>query len=178
MPPVPCIFGLPGKPACPPDARIEGEPCLPDEPDTINGGCNSSETDPLFTSVICGDTVCGTLFQGSALRDTDWFELSIPIDADVTMSAVGESDIEFGRIHDQDCASGAPECACITGTIDPWDFSGPCQDDAVIAPARAGRSWWFISTTVAGVLACDSEVPGNDYIVSWSCGPRGMLPAR
>lgn len=160
-----CIFGAED---CPAGSVIEGEVCVEDVEDTTNGGCNSSPT-PLFTSVACGDTVCGQIYQGAVLRDTDWYALTSAGDSDVTMAGAGEFDIVFGRIDDSGCVPGAPDCGCIGTTIDPFVTAAPCVDSSVTSSVVAGDSWWFVSTVAAGAVPCGGELPGNDYVVSFTC---------
>ncbi len=57
----------PGCDVCPADATDEGEPCGEDH----NGGCNSD--DNLFSSISCGETICGTSWAKNNTRDMDWF---------------------------------------------------------------------------------------------------------
>lgn len=164
-PPAPCIFEAED---CPAGAVIEGEVCVEDVDDTTNGGCNSSPT-PLFSSVECGDTVCGQVYQGAVLRDTDWYELASTGDSDVIMTGVGENTIVFGRIEDSGCTPGAPDCGCIGGTIDPFATPLECEELSVTSPVVAGNSWWFVSTVATGAVPCGGEEPGNDYVISFTC---------
>ncbi len=55
---------------CPPGARDEGEPCYTD----TNGGCNS--VPPVWNTIQCGDTICGTSWFDGSTRDTDWYLLN------------------------------------------------------------------------------------------------------
>ena len=167
-PPPICVFGTPGAPTCPEGAIAEGEACAEDVEDTFNGGCTGAPA-PLLSSVSCGDTVCGEVYQGAILRDTDWYALAHPGPADVTMTGVGENDLVFGRIDDSGCAPGAPECNCIGGTVDPFVTIPPCIEDSVTALHTSGESWWFVSTVSVGAVPCGSEEPGNDYVMAWTC---------
>ena len=134
----------------------------------MNGGCDSTPA-PLFTTIACGDTICGQVNRSEVARDTDWFELNVPIDADVVMTVVGECRIDFGRVEDSACIPGAPNCQCISGTIDPFLFTQPCDEAQITSRAPSGISWWFATVGDLNAIPCGSETPGNDYIVSWSC---------
>lgn len=62
---------------CVPGTPPELEPCGFD----FNGGCNSVPS--AFETIACGDTVCGTAWADGGLRDTDWFEITLPdVDGD------------------------------------------------------------------------------------------------
>lgn len=60
---------------------VELEGCGED----TNGGCNGVGEPAQPISV--GDTVCGTTWASGGLRDTDWFEFSIDVTSNVTMTA-------------------------------------------------------------------------------------------
>ncbi|MCP4632816.1 MAG: T9SS type A sorting domain-containing protein [candidate division Zixibacteria bacterium] len=65
---------------CPVNATQEGEvSCYPGYIDNYNGGCESDP--PAFTSIVIGDTICGTsgssLYNGIYERDQDWYEITI-----------------------------------------------------------------------------------------------------
>ena len=166
--PPPCIFSEEMIAACPTNARSENEPCVEHAPDTVNGGCESTPT-PLFTSINCGDTICGQLYRNESMADTDWFELTNGSNQNVTMTGVGELQLLIGLVNIGSCAPGAPECRCIGGTLDPFVITAPCDEGSIAAPHAAGRSWWFITTSAAGVIPCGSELPGNDYVAAWRC---------
>ena len=71
--PTPCF-------TCPAGAVIEPEVCG----DDTKGGCNS--TPAVFTTINCGDTICGTGWFDGSTRDTDWYQLVLPIGQHVTLS--------------------------------------------------------------------------------------------
>ena len=63
----------------------EDEPCG----ENTNGGCNTDPEFPPVQAVAIGDTVGGTFWSdtdtaGDAIRDTDWFQFTVPADASVT----------------------------------------------------------------------------------------------
>lgn len=52
----------------------ENEPCGQD----TNGGCNEERSfGTQFGSIACGETVCGSVWADSNLRDTDWFTFTV-----------------------------------------------------------------------------------------------------
>jgi len=57
---------------CPPEGIPEPEPCGED----TDGGCGMEV--PTFAPIACGETVCGTTWADTSLRDTDWYQLINP----------------------------------------------------------------------------------------------------
>ena len=53
--------------------------------DDTNGGCNG--VDYPSQPINLGDTVCGTMWAAGGSRDTDWFDFSIDVTSNVTMTA-------------------------------------------------------------------------------------------
>ncbi len=99
----------PCQPLCPAGAFIEGEPtCGTDYDDVYNGGCNS--TPPVFESIpaapvltICGETGVYA-FGTSTYRETDWYEVVLVEDAQVTLRMCSGYPMVFGFIAPDDCA--------------------------------------------------------------------------
>ncbi|MFH1502614.1 MAG: hypothetical protein ABIG03_06175 [Candidatus Eisenbacteria bacterium] len=160
-PPIPCT------PLCPNGAYIEGEPlCGPDYDDTYNGGCNS--TVPVFQSIpaapylaICGET--GVFpFGASTYRETDWFEVVLTEDRQVTLRMCSAYPMVFGFIE----AALYPGC---TGTIyiDPYALSEAYFVEELTAFLTAGTWWIFASTADWGDCPCGTEyvleVEGTSY---------------
>jgi hypothetical protein len=168
-PPPACIF----TDECPAGALLEGEVCQSDPSiDIFNGGCNSDSVSPLLSAVSCGDTLCGeTTVLINTTRDTDWYVLSTAGSNDVTMTVVGEAPLLTGRIAEgAGCVPGAPDCACIAGTVDPAAFPLPCEEGTVTSTVVAGDSWWFVAAAGFTVdIPCGAEEQGNDYVASWTC---------
>jgi hypothetical protein len=73
--PPPCELTIPA------GAIAEGEGACGD---SSNGGCNSSP--PAYDTIALGQSVQGRLFNGTQLRDTDWFEFTLPALSEVTVS--------------------------------------------------------------------------------------------
>jgi hypothetical protein len=102
---------------CPEGSILEPEPCYTD----TNGGCNSDP--PIFGSISCGETVCGTSFFNGYTRDTDWFMVTGLTGAnDMTVTAEAKFDLQLLFITDtgNDCVgytyliATAPACATAT----------------------------------------------------------------
>lgn len=132
---------------CPLGALTEGEvDCYDDYADAFNGGCNS--TPPIF-SVLEGSvggapfSVCGTAgnftFGGEPYRDTDWYEVTVEQDSEITFECSanfpvtiffldGNQGCEGLQILDFDQAGYFPDYAQLTRTFAPgtyWFWVGP-----------------------------------------------------
>ena len=79
---------------CPPGARDEGEPCYTD----TNGGCNS--TPPVWNTIQCGDTICGTSWFDGSTRDTDWYLLNTTAPATFILTGQAEFDLQLLMVQD------------------------------------------------------------------------------
>ena len=91
------------------------------------------------------------------------------------MSAIAEADVAMGYIAG--CPLGAPDCSCVTA-IDPFGTGGPCTDISVTSvPLPNGNSWFFMGHTAFDLLACGSDDPGNEYVISFTCNEDPEPPA-
>ena len=70
-----CVIEPPGE-VCDGTEIPEGEADCGLPVDTTNGGCNSAP--PVFSTIACGDTICGTAAFDGATRDTDWYAFTVP----------------------------------------------------------------------------------------------------
>lgn len=152
----PCIV------ACPDGAVLEGEPPCQDEYyDEHNAGCGEGggwtlvEAHEGDCATVCGES-CTFLYEGSGLRDTDWFEMTCEGGA-VSATCVAEFPFQFILIYGVDCENlqfdvrqGLP-CEPVTLT-----FNG--------APGQLLWLWVGASTF--------SGVPPSDYIFE-VCGIEG-----
>lgn len=131
---------------CPDGALLEGEPdCYDGYNDTFDGGCNS--TPPLFfwtpgTGQGQPFDVCGTsgtfLFDGYSYRDTDWYQLDVTQENEITFECRAEFPLQIFMIDGNsgcdnpqilDYATADPyEPATLTHTFAPgtyWLWAGP-----------------------------------------------------
>jgi len=70
---------------------LEGEACNEGQPDTTNGGCNS--TPNVFGSVdIDGQAICGTNWAKDGQRDTDWYSFHVEADRSIEIEVRSETD--------------------------------------------------------------------------------------
>ena len=61
----------------------EEEPCGVNNPDTFDGGCNS--TPFVYANANFGQAYCGSCANSTAARDTDWYMFTMPNDADTVV---------------------------------------------------------------------------------------------
>jgi len=127
---------------CPPGAVLEGEPtCYDGYVDTYNAGCNSDP--PTFFvlpdathTVICGES---GIYNGLSTRDTDWYEITLPVDREVKLTICAEFPVVFGFI---DASLGCPG----TGTFDYYDTASVNTKGVLSEYLPAGTWWIFVST--------------------------------
>lgn len=156
---------------CPTNGVPENEPDCGDvfggAIDTVNGGCNS--VPPVFSNVQCGDTVCGSIAQGSSFRDTDWYEVTVGVDTVFTWTATATFDIVIGYIPT--VPLGVPNCATIS-VLEPF-ATGAAFDQVSITTdcLPPGTHWFFVSTVAAGTVPCPS-----DYVVELTCQGPCVIP--
>jgi len=147
--------------SCPAGGIPENEPCGTD----ANGGCNSIP--PVFGSVDCGDTICGTAWADFGIRDTDWYQKVLTAETSVTWSVVAEFPV---RIFILKGTSGCPP--------DPF-FSL----DAIAGPGDTARAktdlgpgiWWFLVLpyTFDGFPCATGP---HDYVAWLDCAPPHKDP--
>jgi hypothetical protein len=92
--PPPCELTIPA------GAIAEGEGACGD---SSNGGCDSSP--PAYDTIALGQSVQGSLFNGTQLRDTDWFEFTVPAQSVVTVSFAAQYPSEV-RVLGQEYVEG------------------------------------------------------------------------
>jgi hypothetical protein len=142
---------------CPPGGILEGEICDDGAaPDTVNGGCNS--VPPVYSSIACGETVCGTFWFNGALRDTDWYQFTLTEAAQVTWT-VNSSAGHVAFIINNIC----PATVIAVGTP-----VGTCGQQATITLA-AGTYVAFAATDFAAQVPCGSE--SSNYTGVLECAP-------
>lgn len=144
---------------CPPGAELEGEPCG----DDANGGCGADP--PVFRSVECGVTICGTAWAEDWQRDTDWFEVVLEAEALLTFSVEAEFDVMFGLV--QTDPPGAGDCSCMTGYVDPWTTAGPCEPAVIhTCVLPAGTYWLWLAPVEFEGVSCGED---SDYVAVIEC---------
>lgn len=153
---------------CPMGSVDEGEMC--DDtgvPDITNGGCNS--TPAVFSTVACGDTVCGMAWALGGTRDTDWYRIeTTDAETSIVQTATAEFSLAMGFIPT--VPLGSEDCSTIS-VIDP--FANPAAGDtgSITTPCLpAGGHWFFMGHDAFDLLPCGVGAPfGNDYVSEWAC---------
>ena len=163
---VPCVvecpeWGIPEGEVCPEDGYV----------DNYNGGCNSDP--PIFSPIACGETVCGIgstyLFDGSNYRDTDWYEVILTQQWQVTFTGEAEFPFVLGLI--EQIVPGVPGCDNITGYISPYALGDLCEEVFVQTILNPGTYYFFFAPSVYDGYPCDSN---NDYVATLTCEPPGQ----
>jgi uncharacterized membrane protein (DUF441 family) len=165
---------------CPPGGIAENEADCGVPVDSVNGGCNSSP--PVFSPISVGQTVCGTGAFDGFTRDTDWYELNLATDTEVTWTVNAEFDLLIGTISSP-CPQGsfrvfstAPACGgpisvteCLAaGTY--YLFVAPQFTTSVACgPAR------YVAT-LTGVACTPPPAPPNDNCADATPVGEGTFP--
>ncbi|MEZ4386599.1 MAG: hypothetical protein R3D98_03310 [Candidatus Krumholzibacteriia bacterium] len=120
-------------------AQDEREPPLTDGyQDAHNGGCNSPEFGDPFGSItsyiFIGRTGWYYAAGGGSVRDTDWFEVTIPYYGGLEVIGDAEYACYLFELGPHDCGSVA---VIQNVTI------GPCQEGSLFIPGAAGSTAWL-----------------------------------
>jgi hypothetical protein len=148
-----CVTGTPENE---PDCGIAGDPPT----DTTNGGCNSAP--PVFGTIGCFETVCGTV--GTKLstldyRDTDWYELELEFPQPVEIEVAGETAMTAFILHD---GSGGPPSCPASGSAQA--SADACGEATTSADLDAGTFWIFAASTNFSGVTC-----GTSYRLTVLC---------
>ena len=158
---------LSGEPVClskQPGDLLEGEPaCGPGFDDAFNAGCNT--TPPSFSPLPINKPIWGTsgTYAGGTMRDTDWYELVLPVPAEVTWTVDATFPVVAGLI---DTLDSSGDCSSTTGFIFPVDVQPACSTAEVTAQLEAGTWYWFVGPNFESPEA-----------VACGAGYRAMLSA-
>ena len=138
---------------CPPGASQEPEPCG----DDTDGGCNFSP--PMFAPIACGETVCGTTWANSSLRDTDWYQLVTTESKIFTWTAECEVPVLIFIMQ------GAGPSDCSSYTIIASATAGECQAASRTTDCRpAGAYWFWVGPSAWNNWPCE-----KDYTATLTC---------
>ncbi len=114
----------------------EGEPYFTGS-DTYNGGCNSSP--PVFQSIDCGDTICGTAFTFYIApynyRDTDWYQCTVTQPSSFRWEVEAEFPLYMMVID------GSYGCENL-GYID-YDYADSCGMGVIETDCLPAGTYWF-----------------------------------
>jgi len=135
----------PCEPICPAGAIDEGEPtCYTDYDDVYNGGCNATpnvfQTIPAAPVItICGESGVFSYDGGvDNYRDTDWFEVELEDDAQVTLRLCADFPSLIGFI-DGSLGCAAPVFYAASTEV-------PYYINELSTYLTAGPWWIFVST--------------------------------
>ncbi|MHC4220539.1 MAG: hypothetical protein ACYSU7_19040 [Planctomycetota bacterium] len=162
----------------PPQASPEGELCGDDD----NGGCG--RVPPAFTPVQLGDVIHGTAWAVGNIRDTDWYELIVTEQADVTLTVEAEFPVSVGFV--ETITPGSGDCLDTTGSVAPAANAVACDSTFVTMTLDPGTWWPWVAPSIGDGLPCpESGTAGNDYVLTintdtpcpWDCQsvPNGVV---
>ncbi len=143
---------------CPPGYTQEQEPCG----DDTNGGCNMAS--PTFEPVSCGTQLCGTAWFDGSTRDTDWYEIVVTEETEITMTVTTDFAGVFGFIEQY--APGVPGCDNITGYINPYAVTTPGVPSTLSLCVGPGTYYLFVATTFDTPVDCPAL-----YLMDITCQP-------
>lgn len=151
------LCGIRGCPLeCTPGSTPEGERCGTD----INGGCGSLP--PIFGSISCGETICGTAWLLFGIGDTDWYQITLDHPTEITLSISSELSMIIGVAS----TGGVPDCALATVTY-PYAISSFCGTASLTTCLVEGTHWLIATPSGTGEFACDGGA--NEYELSLIC---------
>ncbi|MEZ4386875.1 MAG: hypothetical protein R3D98_04740 [Candidatus Krumholzibacteriia bacterium] len=130
---VPCVLD------CPAGASLEGEPPLADGYlDAHNGGCNSPEFGNPFGTIVdwwfCGVSGWYISPDGSQSRDTDWYELIVPVTGTIEIWGDAEFETYLFELGPHDCGSVSVLQNVIIGS---------CSENGMVISGPPGSTVWF-----------------------------------
>ncbi len=135
---------------CPPGSVAEQEPCGSD----TNGGCGADP--PAFAPLACGDTICGTLWASTSLRDTDWYEITLDSAQYLTWIATAQIPVEVAILQ-----------APCEGTLLASATAAECHPASVTVEGLAGITYWCrVGPAVWADAPCQQQ-----YVASLTCSP-------
>ena len=150
---------------CPPGATPEFEFNCGLPVDVVNGGCNSDP--PVFSTISCGETVCGTAAFDGATRDTDWWEITIATPQIITWTVTAEFDVLIFILDASDCVAGAV-------ILDPpgAGLAGPCETVSLTSECLpAGTYTLFVAPQFTNIFACSEGLKYVGTVTCVSCAP-------
>lgn len=162
--PTPCVW------ECPPGSIPESEPCG----DDLNGGCNMPV--PVYEPLTIGQVVCCTAWAEDRTRDTDWFEIVIEEDLQLTWTVHADFPVLIGYIRGND-PQGNPDCM-ENHVLDPWGLSSNCDIVSVTTECFSpGRYWFFAGNEIFAEYPCSgSPIDYWAELTSSPCSVPSVTP--
>ncbi len=143
---------------------LEGEPiCEDGYDDQFNVGCNAdAPEDEIFSPIACGDVILGTsgtyLIDGGQTRDTDWYEIVLTEDTELTFSVVADFPVLIFMI---DGRNGCEGLAILRSAS-----AGPGTPVSLVQCLGPGTYWLWVGPSDFSGVAC-----GSQYCASLTCEP-------
>jgi hypothetical protein len=132
--------------------------------DFYNGGCNS--VPPVFSPVACGDVIFGSTASTGARRDTDWYELTISNQTDVTWEGTSEYyELVIGIID----LAGVDTCPA-TALFRTAGLLPACSTGSVSATLPPGSYAFFAAADFTPAINCPGTETNPNYKVRLICG--------
>jgi hypothetical protein len=147
---------------CPPDADLD-EGAIdttcgnPGETD-MSGGCNMDPSGATgFVQIACNTTICGTTstFDDPVIgpsRDTDWFNLVLPVADTIRVTLTSEADLLLFELGPPDC-----DTAAVLQNLPQTNCGGTGE---MVINGVAGDNWIWVGPSVFGAAAgidCPTE---------------------
>ena len=146
---------------CPPGATPEFEFNCGLPVDVVNGGCNSDP--PVFSSISCGQTVCGTSAFDGATRDTDWWEITIATPQVITWTVTAEFDVLTFILAADPCPAAIISDAGLAGPCETVSITSECLD--------AGTYVLFVAPQFTNIFACSEGLKYFGTVTCVDCAP-------
>jgi hypothetical protein len=139
---IPCVLD------CPPGSYMEMEACGAD----VNGGCNMDPGLEYFEPITSGVTVCGTYWDDTSIKDTDWFVIDAPYAVNrITIEGMGEVATIFGLLDFT--PMGQIDCATSTGGFYSYISFQDCEPGLLVVP--------YLPTGQYGIWIAQLDWTGN-----------------
>ncbi len=141
---------------CGPGKTPENEPDCGAPVDTVNGGCTASP--PVFSSISCGEAVCGTVRSGAASRDTDWYRVILSEPRRLTWTVTAGFPVQTGLLQYFSGFEGSGNCSHLTGQLAPGALGAPGQTISITTPCLPAGIWYLFVAPISGTsVACGAE---------------------
>ncbi len=149
--------------SCWPNTDAEAEPCGED----WNGGCNADP--PMFDTIGCNDSICGTAWADGGTRDTDWYLLELTERSVITAHLFVDFPMVVGLVQFDEM--GTVDCDQTLGSLQPYAIAAEF-DPATISTIRpAGQYVLVVAPEDYYYKPCGGWL--QDYGLIVECEPAG-----
>ncbi|MFO0874121.1 MAG: MopE-related protein [Phycisphaerales bacterium] len=153
------------QPICDVGDTPEGEPCAAGSADTVNGGCNS--TPPVFGSIGCCESICGTVWAAGDARDTDWYQFVLNSQSTVTITALTNFNYVLGIVA---TTNGNPVSCGEHLVLNPGVTASAYSSPPVTTTLAPGTYWIFIAPDAFDGYQCCGCT--SSYKLTLECPPQ------